>query len=234
MVSYLTDRQADWEPQVTKSRTAITGAERELPAEVASAGQTSTREHILDIALDLFGTQGYDKTSVREIAEKLGFSKASIYYHFASKEDILMALHFRLHEFGRDAMSAVDLSETSAEVWMALLDRLIDQILEYHDLFILQERNRAAIAKLHRERHISEHDLIDDWFRGALANRAIPLDDRVRMACAFEAVMGVLDLVGDVFSEVPSVDLAERLREVINDLMRPRLSPEERRTPTFA
>jgi AcrR family transcriptional regulator len=56
-----------------------------------------TRERILDIALDLFIDKGYDKTSLREIAEKLGFSKAALYYHFASKDDILLALHQRLH-----------------------------------------------------------------------------------------------------------------------------------------
>lgn len=188
--------------------------------------QRGTRERILDIALDLFSLQGYDKTSMREIAEKLGLSKASIYYHFPGKEDILMALHLRLHEFGQEARGAVDLSETSPEVWMALLDRLIDQILEYHELFVLQEHNRAAIALLHHERHISEHDLIEDWFRSALLNREITLEGRVRMACAFQAVMGVLDLVGDVFSEVPSVELAEQLRKVVNSLMAPSLATE--------
>jgi len=45
-----------------------------------------TRERILDISLELFTTQGYEKTSLREIAEQLGFSKAAIYYHFESKE----------------------------------------------------------------------------------------------------------------------------------------------------
>lgn len=45
------------------------------------------------------------------------------------------------------------------------------------------------------------------------------------MACAFQAVMGVLDLVGDVFAEVPSVDLAEELRRVVNSLMAPGPDP---------
>ena len=40
----------------------------------------------------LFVDRGYDKTS-REIAERLGVTKAAIYYHFRSREDILMALH---------------------------------------------------------------------------------------------------------------------------------------------
>jgi AcrR family transcriptional regulator len=42
---------------------------------------------------------------LRQIAERLGFSKAAIYYHFASEEDVLMALHMRLHDFGREALS---------------------------------------------------------------------------------------------------------------------------------
>jgi AcrR family transcriptional regulator len=166
-------------------------------------GTIARGQRILWIALDLFSTQGYDKTSMREIAERLGFSKAAIYYHFAGKEDILMALDARLYDLGRDALRAVDLSETSPEVWMALLDRLIDQILEHHALFVLHERNRAAIAQLHRERHVSEHGHLEDWFRAALANQEIALDDRVRMACAFQAVMGVLDLGGDVSPRFP-------------------------------
>ena len=208
------------------SHTGTREADPKPPAEVARAsrevgpdGHCNTRERILDIALDLFTTQGYEKTSLREIAERLGFSKAAIYYHFAGKEEILVALHFRLHEFGREALSTVDPTQALPEVWMALLDRLIGQILELHDLFVLQERNRATLAQLHRERHVSEHDLIDDWFRAALSNHAIALRDRVRMACAFQAVMGVLDLVGDVFSDVPSAALAPLVRDAVDDLM---------------
>src|SRR5215469_16465337 len=47
-----------------------------------------TRERIQAIALELFAEQGYEKTSLREIAERLGVTKAALYYHFKSKEDI--------------------------------------------------------------------------------------------------------------------------------------------------
>ena len=50
------------------------------------------RDQILQVALDLFTKQGYDKTSLREIAERLEVTKAALYYHFASKEEILSAL----------------------------------------------------------------------------------------------------------------------------------------------
>ncbi|MFL1382189.1 MULTISPECIES: TetR/AcrR family transcriptional regulator [unclassified Nocardiopsis] len=51
-----------------------------------------TRAEILGVALDLFGRQGYEKTSLREIAERLDITKAALYYHFRSKEDLLRAL----------------------------------------------------------------------------------------------------------------------------------------------
>ena len=76
---------------MAKSYAGTTEVDREL-LEYGPAERGNTRERILDIALDLFSVQGYDKTSIREISDKLGLSKASIYYHFPSKEEILVSL----------------------------------------------------------------------------------------------------------------------------------------------
>ncbi|MFF4949543.1 TetR/AcrR family transcriptional regulator [Streptomyces chattanoogensis] len=51
-----------------------------------------TRRRIQDVALELFVRNGYEKTSLREIAEILEVSKPAIYYHFKSKEDILLSI----------------------------------------------------------------------------------------------------------------------------------------------
>lgn len=48
-----------------------------------------TRERIQAVALELFTEQGYEKTSLREIAERLGVTKAALYYHFRSKDEIV-------------------------------------------------------------------------------------------------------------------------------------------------
>jgi AcrR family transcriptional regulator len=191
------------------------------PAETASGEQSGTRERILDIAVDLFTTQGYDKTSLRQIAERLGFSKAAIYYHFASKEDILMALHMRLHDFGSEALSTFGTGDASIGMWAALMDRLIEQIMEHRALVMLHERNRAALEQLHLEGHEADHDDLEARFREVLASPDIPVHERVRMACAFGAVIGGLVLVGDVFSDVPAEDLSGMLREAVNDLLKP-------------
>lgn len=48
-----------------------------------------TRQRIQAVALELFTEQGYEKTSLREIAERLGVTKAALYYHFKSKDEIV-------------------------------------------------------------------------------------------------------------------------------------------------
>lgn len=52
----------------------------------------NTKQEILDAALSLFSTQGFEATSVSEIANAVGLRKASLYSHFASKQEILEAL----------------------------------------------------------------------------------------------------------------------------------------------
>lgn len=51
-----------------------------------------TRRRILAVALELFSTRGYAGTSMRDIAETMGMTKAALYYHFESKEQILAAV----------------------------------------------------------------------------------------------------------------------------------------------
>jgi AcrR family transcriptional regulator len=62
--------------------------------ELQSEGQKpgTTRAAILDKAADLFSDRGYAETSMSDLAEGLGLSKAAIYHHFESKESILKNL----------------------------------------------------------------------------------------------------------------------------------------------
>lgn len=63
--------------------------------------QGDTKAEIRRVAMELFTEQGYEATSLREIAERLEVTKAAVYYHFHSKEDIVRSL------FG-DYLAAVD------------------------------------------------------------------------------------------------------------------------------
>ena len=52
----------------------------------------NTKEQILNVSLDLFSIKGYEATSISQIADAVGIRKASLYSHFASKQDILDTL----------------------------------------------------------------------------------------------------------------------------------------------
>ncbi|MGO4405760.1 TetR/AcrR family transcriptional regulator [Bosea sp. RAF48] len=54
--------------------------------------ENSSRRLILDHAARLLRSGGYHQTTLREIAEAVGIRKASLYYHFASKEEIVEAV----------------------------------------------------------------------------------------------------------------------------------------------
>ncbi len=67
----------------------------------------NTKQEILEVALDLFSTQGYEATSVAQIAGAVGIRKASLYSHFASKQGILDALVREvLEQYGRHSIFA--------------------------------------------------------------------------------------------------------------------------------
>lgn len=59
-----------------------------------TAGSTAevTRRRILEAANTLFAERGYAGTSTRDIAEHLGMTSASLYYHFPAKDELLSAL----------------------------------------------------------------------------------------------------------------------------------------------
>src|SRR5437899_10454278 len=58
----------------------------------AMASDPTTRERILESALDLFARHGFAGTSVRQLARAVGLRESSLYNHFVSKEAIYHAL----------------------------------------------------------------------------------------------------------------------------------------------
>ena len=182
-------------------------------------GPPDTRQRILDVALDLFIEQGFDGASLRQIAERLGVTKAALYYHFESKDDILMALHMRLHEFGRDALMRMGDGPVTLTLWGELLGEIVDQMLAQRKIFLMHERNQAALEKLHRKDHDAEHEDIQNQFRRVLADTRVPLRDRVRMAASFGVVFSSLFLSGEAFSSTTNEELGGMLREVIRNVL---------------
>ncbi|WP_083828443.1 MULTISPECIES: TetR/AcrR family transcriptional regulator [Protofrankia] len=62
-----------------------------MPGRAPRSHAADTRDRILAVAVQLFNERGYAGTSIRDIAQCLGMTKAALYYHFASKDMILDA-----------------------------------------------------------------------------------------------------------------------------------------------
>src|ERR1700723_2852094 len=110
-----------------------------------AAPRTDTRSRVQKVALELFAEQGYEKTSLREIAERLGVTKAALYYHFKSKEDIV-------HSFTDDYFAAIDdlvdwgkKQPRTEETRLEILDHYVGIVLGGGEVFRFLEQNRAAV-----------------------------------------------------------------------------------------
>ena len=183
------------------------------------ATSNDTKQRILDVALDLFTEQGYDGTSLRQIAEQLGVTKAALYYHFESKEDILMALHLRLHDFGKDALLRIGEGPVTLAQWEELLDDIVGEMLSQRKIFLMHERNQASLEKLHRQDHDAEHEDIQNQFRRVLEDVRLPVRDRVRMSASFGVIFSSLFLAGDAFESTTNEELGVMLREILHDVL---------------
>lgn len=199
------------------NRSSLPASPRPVRATSGADADKSTRERILDIALDLFIEKGFDKTSLREIAEHLGFSKAALYYHFASKDEILLSLHRRLFAVAHGILDRLGEDQGDLDAWAASLEQVVDEMVAHRRLFVMRERNRAAFEQLQRASGVDPDDP-EQHLRRLLADPTVPIEGRVRLACSMGAIMGGLMPVGNVFADVSSDSLAEMLREAVREL----------------
>ncbi len=183
---------------------------------------SETRERILDVAQELFIQQGYEKTSLRDIAERLQITKAALYHYFARKEDILLELHLRLQALGDnvlDELEAAPDGPARAAVWPRLANQMIDFMVENRELLLLHIRNRSAIENLSSSA-AGVHRDVEARFAQIISSPAIPLAERVRMAAVVGTVTEVFVESGTAFEDVPPEQLAELVREAVRDLVR--------------
>jgi AcrR family transcriptional regulator len=179
-----------------------------------------TRERILDVAQDLFTRQGYDKTSLRDIAERLKITKAALYYYFERKEDILIALHLRLHTIGETVIAELEAAPDGAArvaIWPRLANEIIDFMVDNRELLLLHSRNRNAFAALQLGGLEGDRD-VEARFARILASPTIALRERVRMAAMIGVITEVFGDSADAFEDVPNDELAELVREAVADL----------------
>ncbi|MEQ4303355.1 TetR/AcrR family transcriptional regulator [Plantactinospora sp. B6F1] len=174
-----------------------------------------TRSRIQAVALELFTEQGYEKTSLREIAERLGVTKAALYYHFKSKDDIV-------HSFVHDRLDRLDrLIEWAAEQPIdaagrrATLRRYCEEFFRDDGRSVMRffEQNQTVIKQLSSGQMMRERMLRI----AELLSRADPSPaGQLRATLALFAVHGSLFALR---GEVSSGQRRELALEIANELL---------------
>jgi AcrR family transcriptional regulator len=105
-----------------------------------------TRDTIRAVALELFSTKGFDQTSLREIAERVGLTKASLYYHYSSKQALLIAVVEPVIAGWRTvADDTATLTHTPATV-REVVGRCLDVLLRNRTVAGIFQRDPAGVA----------------------------------------------------------------------------------------
>ncbi|MBY8884669.1 TetR/AcrR family transcriptional regulator [Streptomyces sp. PTM05] len=114
----------------------------------STARRGDTRQRIQDVALELFVERGYEGTSLREIAERLDVTKAALYYHFKTKEDILRGL---VESYARPLDEVIAWGREQPRTLatkLELLDRYSAALATAEPLFHFMYENQAALREL--------------------------------------------------------------------------------------
>ncbi|MFF7759237.1 TetR/AcrR family transcriptional regulator [Streptomyces griseorubiginosus] len=108
----------------------------------------NTRQRIQDVALELFAEQGYEKTSLREIAEHLDVTKAALYYHFKTKEEILVSVYDDLTQPILDLIVWGRQQPHTLETKQEIIRRYSEILSGATKLFRFMQENQATVREL--------------------------------------------------------------------------------------
>jgi AcrR family transcriptional regulator len=159
--------------------------------------RAAVREEVVAVAHRLFTEQGFDRTTVDQIAAETGLSRASLFRYFGTKEDIVLS---RLEDSGRQIAEALAARPEGERPWEALrraFDVLVhrneaappEQVLRY--LSMLQET--PSLRARHFEKQLHWQDLmVPDIARRLGADPGDTEDPRPRALAA--AALACLDV----------------------------------------
>ena len=178
--------------------------------------RTDTRERILSVALRLFASQGYTNTSLREIADELGVTKAALYFHFKTKEEIL---HGILGDHLDNINAIVDDAESDMST-PASREDLLRRLAEYqatrsqHLVRLIRENfSQVSTTPFGTEVKKAQHRSLN-----ALAGPNPTLMDRIRARTAFAALQTAA--MSAEWEDVEETDVREAALTVALEVLR--------------
>lgn len=182
--------------------------------------EKSTKERILEEALKLFSQSGYMGTSMNDIAAKLGVTKAALYKHYTSKQEILDSIVEKMNQMDAERIKKYDMPEGKMEEVIAeYKDTAFDKIKQFtkvqflhwtqeefpccfRKMLTLEQYRDAEMAKLY-QKYLAEGPLsyIETIFEG-ITNHG---EDARQLALDFYGPIFLLYSIYDGTEEKESV-----------------------------
>lgn len=168
------------------------------------ARNPDTRDQIIEAAIALFAARGYERTSLREIADRLGFTKAALYYHFSSKDALARAI---LEPMLSDVDAVLDEAAAGGGVPPRLLfERLFDTYHRHLPVFALMLRDASIMGALELEAWT------DAWLERAvtlLVGADAAPERRIRAVAALGVLRGTVVLAATLPPDLVRATLVE-------------------------
>jgi AcrR family transcriptional regulator len=188
-----------------------------------STRRKDMRDQILQVAFELFTRQGYDKTSLREIAERLEVTKAALYYHFTSKEEILSALVAGIPRMFDELIAWSESLPRSVESRKQILRRLASWTSEkLNPVQRFVQANSTAIDAANVDGE-SMHEAFTPGLRRIaqiLVEPGAELTDQVRAIIAVNLVMmGARPILPDIGQEATPEMVSEAVLDLALELV---------------
>jgi AcrR family transcriptional regulator len=168
------------------------------------------RAQVLDIAVQLFNEQGYDATSVADLAKRLGLTKSALYHHFDSKDQLLsQALDVALSGLEEVLADAKRAEGSSSDQLRAVLRGAVEVLIErlaYVTLLLRVRGNSPVEVAALERRRIFDHrvaGLVEEAQREGLVR------DDIDAAVATRLIFGMVNSVVEWYRPDGPIDRDE-------------------------
>jgi AcrR family transcriptional regulator len=155
-----------------------------MTAMAARPAEPDTRTRLLDTALTLFTKHGVEGTSLQMIADALGVTKAAVYYHFKTKDEITEAVaEPALRQLRTIVREASALRRRGAQV-DHVLTGVVDMVISHRALAAVFSSDPGVARALERSLHDEENvkDCLTELLVGPAADPAAAVAAHVALA----------------------------------------------------
>lgn len=153
---------------------------------------TDTRARLLTTALELFVQEGFEKTTLQDIADRLGLTKAALYYHFRSKAELIRGV---VQPAVEEINAFFDEAHGTTMPLREFLERYFDLVYAHRLVFLALVREPSGLTNADAETWVT------DWatrVEEVLAGPDPGNEERIRVMTAASGLARCAFLLSDI------------------------------------